>query len=161
MSHKHFISNWWLYWLPYLLHWLLPFLFLLNGIITNIKIIKENNLVDLNKFYFTFHEAGSLYSQESTELQSKGERLHALVKRGQQEARRKYLAEIDWPKLYIWLYSERSRNKEVSAEPRAGLVFGNWLAAYIALLVKNNIYRDTKLSKFRFALWTGAAPPWA
>lgn len=54
------------------------FLNLVNGIITNVKIIKENNLVDPNKFYVTPYEVGSLYSQESRELQSKGKGLQAL-----------------------------------------------------------------------------------
>lgn len=60
--------------------WDSPYAFCL-GIIDNsipcVKIIKENNLVYLSKFYFTLHEGGSLHSQESRKLQNKGKGLQA------------------------------------------------------------------------------------
>lgn len=51
-----------------------------------VKIIKENNLVYLSKFYFTLHEGGSLHSRESPEncrIREKG---------CKQETRKKHLA---------------------------------------------------------------------
>lgn len=51
----------------------------------------------------------------------------------------------DWLGLHIWPYLERSRNKEVSIEPRVGLVFENWLTRYTSFLVKWNIYRSMKV----------------
>lgn len=40
---------------------------------------------------------------------------------------------------------ERSRNKEISKEPRVGLEFGDWLTRYTGFLVKWNIYSNMKV----------------
>ena len=49
------------------------------------------------------------------------------------------------------------KNHEVSIEPRAGLVFGDWLSRYTMFLVKQNTNRDTKVTEF----WFVALAPWA
>ena len=49
------------------------------------------------------------------------------------------------------------KNHEVSIEPRAGLVFGDWLNGYTMFLVKWHTNRDTKVTKF----WFVALAPWA
>lgn len=67
----------------YILAIYIRFLRVVNGITTSVKIIKESNLVGLNKYYFTLHEVGSLYSQESRELQSKGKGLQAVIEKMQ------------------------------------------------------------------------------
>ena len=63
----------------YILALYILFLNLVNGTIISVKIIKESNLVDLNKYYFTLHNVGSLYSQEYRELQSKEKGLQPVI----------------------------------------------------------------------------------
>lgn len=66
---------------------------------------------------FNTHELGTLCFQESRELQN-GPRQEAFI-------------------------GQRIRNKEVSREPSADLVFGDGLPSYTVFLVKRSIYSDT------------------
>lgn len=44
----------------------------------------------------------------------------------------------------VWVFGVR-KGKDMSIEPRTGLVFGDWLAGYTPFLVKQSIYRDSKV----------------
>lgn len=43
------------------------------------------------------------------------------------------------------------KEKEVSLEPRVGLVCGDWLTGYTVCIVRQSIQSDIKLGKFQFA----------
>lgn len=65
MSILHSMHGYICYLISYIGH-LYSLFSLINEIITNVKIIKENTLVDLNKLYFRLHEAGSLWLRGQT-----------------------------------------------------------------------------------------------
>lgn len=68
-----------------------------------------------------------------------------------------------WLGPHSQLCSELRKNKEISIEPRVGLVLGDWLTRYTVILFQWSIYIDRKV-KFWFAEavpWAGAVPSWA
>lgn len=71
-----------------------------NGMFKSVKIIKKNNLVDQSKSYFTLHEASSLHSQESRELQSKEQ--GCSFHRGKQSGNKETVFGLaDWLELHM------------------------------------------------------------
>lgn len=111
----------------YILALYIPFLNLVNGITTSVKIIKKSNLVGLNKYYFTLHEVGSLYSQESREIQSKGKGLQAVIEKMQAGNKEETLC-LSWlaGTVYLTLFGT-IKEQESKSRARVVLAFGDCL----------------------------------
>lgn len=113
-----------------------------------VKMIKEDNWVDTNKLYLTLHKAENLHSKKC-----KREALQ-----GKEQGIRKNKEKIsDWPGYRVCLLGLR-KNKEMSIEPRVGLIFG-WLDR--RHFRSSGAFRTQKLPRLEFANQRHPRQQWA